>query len=303
MNGVRKFARLVALFAVAALLTLAGSGPAGAATSTTTTARPAAHVGAKQAARGAHRRSSRSHRRTQASRRSVSAAGRRAALRRRAAGRRRLHARRGGLGRDAARSGGHRLLGGDAPAARTTTTSSGGGGGGGGSVSGPAAAPADLSVACAGADAPFTPATAAQARAAATCLVNQERAKQGLGALTPNPVLEAAGEAHAQDMVDRDFFAHDNPSGASSLDRIRTAGYLTGVSSFVVGENLAFAAGANANPRALVDSWMASPAHRANILNASFREAGMGFVAAVPRTAGAGLAGGATLAQEFGLRD
>jgi len=161
---------------------------------------------------------------------------------------------------------------------------------------------ADLETPCAGADVPFSAETVETARAAATCLVNQERARQDLGALTRNPALESAAQGHTQDMITRDFFAHDNPSGASMLDRIRGAGYLTGATSFSVGENIAFAAGGGATPRGIVASWMASPPHRANILNAAFREAGMGFVAAVPATAGHNLPGGGTLTQDFGLR-
>jgi len=264
----------------------------------TTAVRIAAGHPAKQSSRGGGRAHRTTRRMVAARRRAAArhraAARRRAALRHRAAPQR-THARSDGASddSDAKPSGEAAVDAQDASGAQTpaSTTSS----------DAPAAL-ADLGNPCAGADVPFSPEAAEAARAAATCLVNQERARQGLGALTRNPALESAAQGHTQDMITRDFFAHDSPSGASMLDRIRGAGYLTGATSFSVGENIAFAAGGGATPRGIVTSWMASPPHRANILNAAFREAGMGFVAAVPATAGHNLPGGGTLTQDFGLR-
>lgn len=283
--------RRIGLFAVCALLALgggspatAGAEPAGSAPAATTPAAAGAESARKRASRSTGRRADRSRSATAVRRRSV--AQRRAAARRRAAAKRR---------RDALAS--------DRLEARDESEASDAGSDADPeAVESPLAPPADLSAACADADVPLSPQSVAGARAAASCLVNQERARQGLGALVRNPALEAAGQAHAQDMVDRDFFAHDSPSGTSVLDRIRTSGYLTGAASFTVGENLGLAAGGDATPRTIVNGWMASPAHRANVLNREYREAGMGIVPAVPPTAGGGLPGGATLAQEFGYR-
>lgn len=131
------------------------------------------------------------------------------------------------------------------------------------------------------------------------CLVNRERARRGRRALRHNRRLAIAGIRHARDMVRRNYFSHDSPSGASFLDRIRRTGYFRGARSWAAGENLAWGSGGHATPRSIVRSWMASPGHRANILQRRFREIGVGIVLGTPRV---GLPTGATYATEFGLR-
>ncbi|MFI6982841.1 CAP domain-containing protein [Embleya sp. NPDC050154] len=100
-------------------------------------------------------------------------------------------------------------------------------------------------------------------------LTNAERAKHGCGPLTDNAKLQAAAQGHSHDMAKRGYFDHINPDGADSSRRISAAGYRWSAS----GENIA---AGQASPAAVMNAWMASPGHRANILNCSFKDIGVG---------------------------
>ncbi|MGW8765639.1 sigma-70 family RNA polymerase sigma factor [Streptomyces sp. NPDC055815] len=101
-------------------------------------------------------------------------------------------------------------------------------------------------------------------------LVNSERAKAGCGPLTEHPLLTKAAQGHSDDMAARDFFDHTNPDGDGPGERITAAGYTW--SSY--GENIAKGQTTAAQ---VMDSWMNSPGHRANILNCDFKEIGVGL--------------------------
>jgi uncharacterized protein YkwD len=81
-------------------------------------------------------------------------------------------------------------------------------------------------------------------------------------------------------MVDGRFFAHVSPGGQVLSQRL--APYTNGAGEYQVGENLAWGEGPLATPRSIVDRWMHSDGHRANILNAGFREIGIGIVSGSP---------------------
>jgi uncharacterized protein YkwD len=162
-----------------------------------------------------------------------------------------------------------------------------------------AAAPSASAV-CASASA--TPAEVAKRTVvrATLCTLNAERARHGLSRLKLNKKLSAAARRHARDMVLRDFFAHDSPGGGSFVDRIRRSGYLKGAGRWSVGENLAWGTHDRSAPSAITGMWMDSPRHRANILNSSFREVGIGVAFGAPV---AGLVKpAATYATEFGAK-
>jgi uncharacterized protein YkwD len=114
---------------------------------------------------------------------------------------------------------------------------------------------------------------AAEARAAVLCLVNQHRTEHGLAPLVEDPVLQAAAQTHAEDMGLRDFYGHENPDGATPHDRITAAGYR----GRTTGENIHWGVGINATPARIVDGWMNSPGHRANILRPEFTQVGSGI--------------------------
>lgn len=162
-----------------------------------------------------------------------------------------------------------------------------------------AAGPSSASAACAGADLDPNAGNLDQVAQATLCLVNEERTSRGLRSLSENTLLSRAARGHSTDMVDRNYFAHDSLGGASFLDRIRSVGYLPSSGTWVAGENIAYGTSVLGTPRAIVKSWMESPGHRANILNGSYRELGIGVAPGVPV---AGRDGGGTYTHDFGYR-
>lgn len=100
-------------------------------------------------------------------------------------------------------------------------------------------------------------------------LVNKERAAAGCGPLAEDSLLDKSAQAHSADMAVRDFFDHTNPDGADPGQRITAAGYRWST----YGENIAMG---QQTPEAVMESWMNSPGHRANILNCSFKDIGVG---------------------------
>ncbi|MFF5637871.1 sigma-70 family RNA polymerase sigma factor [Streptomyces sp. NPDC012825] len=101
-------------------------------------------------------------------------------------------------------------------------------------------------------------------------LVNAERAKEGCGSVTGNSLLARAAQGHSEDMAARDFFDHTNPDGAGPGERVTATGY--GWSTY--GENIAMG---QQTAEQVMEAWMNSPGHRANILNCSFKELGVGL--------------------------
>jgi uncharacterized protein YkwD len=137
----------------------------------------------------------------------------------------------------------------------------------------------------------------AQLRHSVLCLLNAERTRHGLHRLRMNARLSQASRRHARDMVQRHYFAHSSRNGESFSARILATGY--GRRGFrLLGENLVWGTGSSASPAGVVDMWMHSPGHRANILRAGFREIGIGVVRGTPGSATAG----ATYATDFGAR-
>jgi uncharacterized protein YkwD len=100
-------------------------------------------------------------------------------------------------------------------------------------------------------------------------LTNQERTNNNLPVLSHNTVLDKAANAKMQDMFKQQYFEHISPDGRGPSDVVTTAGY----KYIVVGENLAM--GLFSSDKDLVDAWMASPGHRANILHNKFTEIGV----------------------------
>ena len=128
--------------------------------------------------------------------------------------------------------------------------------------------------------------------------MNQERTSRGLRPLRVNKRLSKAASRHAQDMVARNYFAHDTQGGGNFVDRIENAGYVAPHSFPSLGEDLAAGSGDLGTARSIVESWMGSPGHRANILDRKFRELGIGVALGMP--GGDNGLGGATYALDFG---
>jgi uncharacterized protein YkwD len=137
-------------------------------------------------------------------------------------------------------------------------------------------------------------------RAAILCLVNRERATSGEGALALNAAIENAAQSHTASMALGNYFDHVGPAGDTPVQRLRSAGYLHGSAGYEVGENIAWGTLWLSSPRAIVAAWMASPPHRANILNARFRDTAIGVSAHPPSSLAHGQSGG-IYTQDFGV--
>lgn len=114
------------------------------------------------------------------------------------------------------------------------------------------------------------PAQADSWRSEILFLLNRERSQRGLTTLVRNPVLEDQATQYACEMIEYDFFAHENPASGSTLpDRAGEFGY----DYLVIGENLAAGQG---SPQQVMQDWMNSPGHAANLFDVRFTEIGIG---------------------------
>jgi uncharacterized protein YkwD/uncharacterized membrane protein required for colicin V production len=101
-------------------------------------------------------------------------------------------------------------------------------------------------------------------------LVNNERARRGIGPLVADTGLKAVARAHAADMFERGYFSHYTPEGLDPFDRMHAAGIVY----HAAGENLALAQTLSIAHTGL----MHSPGHRANILNPTFHRVGIAVI-------------------------
>ncbi|PKM63217.1 MAG: hypothetical protein CVU97_01405 [Firmicutes bacterium HGW-Firmicutes-21] len=102
-------------------------------------------------------------------------------------------------------------------------------------------------------------------------LVNNIRAKNGLNRLTANWELSRVARYKSQDMHDKRYFSHTSPTYGSPFNMITAFG----ISYRTAGENIAKG---YSTPQAVVDGWMNSSGHRANILNSAYTQIGVGYV-------------------------
>lgn len=103
-------------------------------------------------------------------------------------------------------------------------------------------------------------------------LVNEIRAENGLKPLKLNTELSAVARIKSEDMRDNRYFSHTSPNYGSPFDMMKSFG----ISYRTAGENIAMG---QRTPEEVVNAWMNSEGHRANILNASFTEIGVGYAA------------------------
>ncbi|MBB6351569.1 CAP domain-containing protein [Nonomuraea muscovyensis] len=104
-------------------------------------------------------------------------------------------------------------------------------------------------------------------------LTNQARATNGCRPLVHDPKLRTAAERHSADMAARGFFDHDSPDGRDPGDRVRASGFAP---TSTWGENIAMGQRTAAQ---VVQGWLDSPGHRANIMNCAFTHIGVGHAA------------------------
>jgi len=157
-----------------------------------------------------------------------------------------------------------------------------------------------------------SPAMAADAAPAAThrlqaldqqvlAALNRTRADHGLRPLVMSNELQGAAVAHSQAMLAQGFFAHDPPNGSPFASRVRGFYRSAGYDSWAVGENLIYSTDELTAGTAIA-AWMASPAHRKNMLTPGWREVGIGSLHA--SSAGGLFAGEPTwvITMDFGAR-
>ncbi|WP_087926068.1 CAP domain-containing protein [Streptomyces albireticuli] len=99
-------------------------------------------------------------------------------------------------------------------------------------------------------------------------LVNEERAKAGLTPLVASHRLSVLAQSFSDDMARRGFFSHTDPDGRTPWDRAAKRGI-----GNLGGENIARG---HPDARAVMEAWMRSTGHRANILNRAYRTLGIG---------------------------
>jgi len=101
-------------------------------------------------------------------------------------------------------------------------------------------------------------------------LVNAERAKGGLSALTSDALLTRVATDKAKDMYDKNYFDHQSPTYGSPFDMMRAYG----VQYSYAGENIAKG---QRSPEEVMTAWMNSEGHRQNIMNPNFKKIGVAY--------------------------
>ncbi|HBT63205.1 MAG TPA: hypothetical protein DEB10_00905 [Ruminococcaceae bacterium] len=100
-------------------------------------------------------------------------------------------------------------------------------------------------------------------------LINRERTSRGLPALTNNWQLSRVARYKSQDMIDKNYFSHQSPTYGSPFDMMEAFGLRFSAAA----ENIAYG---QRTAQEVVNAWMNSPGHRANILSRSYTQTGVG---------------------------
>jgi uncharacterized protein YkwD len=100
--------------------------------------------------------------------------------------------------------------------------------------------------------------------------VNKERAARGVPPLKPEPRLDRAAQAHADDMLKRSYYSHETPEGKTVMARVQAGGYI----AYEAGENIARG---QFSIEEVMKGWMGSPQHREHLLSSEFQDVGFGL--------------------------
>ena len=106
--------------------------------------------------------------------------------------------------------------------------------------------------------------------------INEVRLAHGLVGLALDEQLREVARNHSETMLAGEFLGHESPDGSAPADRVRAAG----IGFRLVGENVARSLRPLGAVHGVIDGWMASPGHRANILTPDFRHTGVGAAVA-----------------------
>jgi uncharacterized protein YkwD len=118
---------------------------------------------------------------------------------------------------------------------------------------------------------------------ATVCLINLQRRRHRLPALRVNRSLEQVARRQSAEMIRGDYFGDNSISGRSPLQRILPALARTASAELSTAQNIGWGTGSFATPAGMVSAWMHSPPHRRALLRRSFREAGVGVTASLPK--------------------
>jgi uncharacterized protein YkwD len=142
--------------------------------------------------------------------------------------------------------------------------------------------------------------TTGEARKAIVCLINHRRHDHGKGHLHADRRLRHAAQKHSRYMRRHHCFSHQCGGEGSPQARIQSTGYINGgLSRWSYGENIGWGPRRRGSPRAIVNSWMHSAPHRANILSGTFKDMGVGYAKGSPSNKGAHAA---IYTVDFGMR-
>lgn len=107
--------------------------------------------------------------------------------------------------------------------------------------------------------------------------INAVRVSRGVRPLARSQALSRAADGHSRSMVNLGYFSHESRNGTTFADRVKQY-YVARSPAWSVGENLAMFGGLTPSAQDIVGAWLQSPPHRANLLRAGFRDAGISIV-------------------------
>ena len=142
--------------------------------------------------------------------------------------------------------------------------------------------------------------TVGHARKAVLCLINRERNSRGMSDFDRDRKLQRAAQNHNDTMQNKRCFSHQCSGEASLTGRLQRVGWLDGgLNAWAYGENIAWGSGHMGTPKNIVQQWMNSSGHRANILSGRFDEIGIGYSKGTITNKGAN---GAVMTTDFGWK-
>lgn len=153
---------------------------------------------------------------------------------------------------------------------------------------------------CKGGDASPGQLSGKRAAKAVLCLINKERRGHGDRALKRQHEQTKAAAKHNRRMVRKRCFSHQCPGESDLTGRLTKARYLPCSCSWGIAENIAYGSGRSGSPRGIVEAWMHSAEHRANILNGSYQHIGVAVTSGTP--AGGADRDAATYTTDFGYK-
>jgi uncharacterized protein YkwD len=145
---------------------------------------------------------------------------------------------------------------------------------------GMAAGPAHAGASCPDGDLIPAPDNLEHVENAVLCLLNQERSAAHVHTLARAPKLDLSARFHTASMVSKHFLAHEWPGHPSLLARVRGFGYFNGARDGIYAENIGAGPSYHGTAAAMVESWMSSTDHRANIVYGAFRDVGISAIGA-----------------------